>query len=279
MRRISAGKLRTCRLIPALTACRLVTGIGTGETQPNVRHFATTRWSVVLRCAGSAAGQEETEEALGQLCHTYWRPIFAFVCYRGYATADAQDLTQDFFVKVLEGSLLKLADPSRGRFRSLLLRSLQNFLMDASAKQQSEKRGGRVEFIQLDDWMAEAPSRLTISAGALAHWPPEKIFDVRWAATVVEQALRRLREECESRGRLRLFETVSGYLGADRAEVSYEQISKTLGAPVESVRRLLHALRARYRELLREEVAQTIADPAEIDDELRYLCGVLAAAE
>ena len=178
---------------------------------------------------------------------------------------------------VLEGNLLKLADPSRGRFRSLLLKSLKNFLLDASEKRRAEKRGGKINFVSWDDWMAEAPSQLSIPVRTLESLSPESIFDLRWAATVVERALRRLREECESRGRRRLFDLISGYLIADRADVSYSNIAKKLDVAETEVKRLLHRMRQRYRELLRDEVAQTVERPGDVDEEIRYLCVVLAA--
>ena len=182
-----------------------------GEHSPG--RFVTTRWSVILSCTDSGPGEDKAREALAELCRTYWRPIFAFICRRGYSVPDAQDLTQDFFLMVLEGNLLKRADPSRGRFRSLLLKALQNFLIDNAAKKHARKRGGNVQFVSWDDWMAEAPSQLSISAREAESWPAEKIFDVRWAATVVEHALRQLGEECESpraAARLRCAERLSG---------------------------------------------------------------------
>lgn len=176
--------------------------------------FATTRWSVILQSAGRDSDEEKRRKALTQLCRTYWRPIFLFACRRGLSVEDAQDLTQDFFTKILETDWLQRADRSRGRFRSLLLKSLQNFLTDAGEKRSARKRGGGFQFVSWDDWMAEAPSQLSISAQALETLEPERLYDLRWAATVVEQALRRLAEECQSKGRLRLFETLSPHLGA-----------------------------------------------------------------
>jgi RNA polymerase sigma-70 factor (ECF subfamily) len=240
--------------------------------------FATTHWSVVLSANPIHAGQQGSE-ALAQLCRTYWRPIFAFVCRRGYAMSDAQDLTQDFFVMVLEGNLLKLADPTRGRFRSLLLKSLKNFLADSAQKHQAEKRGGKLNFISWDDWMAQAPSQLSIPTATLESLSPERVFDLRWAATIVERALQRLREECESRGRRRLFDLISAYLTVDRADISYASIAQKIGLTEAEVKRLLHRMRLRYRELLRHEVAQTLENAEDVEEEIRYLCLALATAE
>jgi RNA polymerase sigma factor (sigma-70 family) len=232
---------------------------------------------MVLSCADPAS-DENAREALGQLCQIYWRPIFAFVCRRGHSVPDAQDLTQDFFRMVLNGSLLRRADPSRGRFRSLLLRSLQNFLHDAADKKSARKRGGDFAFVSWDDWMAEAPSHLTVSLHAIESLPAEQVFDLRWAASVVERALNRLREECESHGRLRVFDALSKQLTADRADVSYPAIGAAINAPASVVKRLLHQLRRRFRVLLREEVLDTVEDPKDVDDEIRYLCAALSTS-
>jgi RNA polymerase sigma-70 factor (ECF subfamily) len=178
---------------------------------------------------------------------------------------------------VLEGDLLKRANPARGRFRSLLLKSLQNSLTDDTIRKRARKRGGDMKFVSWDEWMAEAPSHLAITAQEAETWPAEKIFDVRWAATAVEHALRQLGEECEARGRRRVFDVLSHCLAAERQDVSYPKLSKSLGVPETSVKRLVHQLRQRYRVLLREEVAQTVEKPEDVDEELRYLCAVLAA--
>ena len=241
------------------------------------RVFVTTRWSLILTGAEFDNGGQLAREALTELCRTYWRPIFSFVCRRGYSAEDAQDLTQDFFVMVLESNWLRQADESRGRFRSFLLKSLQNFLNHAVERKQARKRGGDLQFVSWDEWMAEAPSQLTISSQALETLPPDRLFDLRWAATVVEQALRRLREECEAKGRLRLFETLSTHLSTERDEISYSHLARTLGVAETMVKKQLHNLRQRYRWLLRDEVAHTVENPADVDDEIRHLCAALAA--
>ena len=179
---------------------------------------------------------------------------------------------------LLEGHLLERADPNRGRFRSLLLKALKNFLNDARDKKQARKRGGDVQFIRWDEWMAELPSQLSISARDSESWSPDRVFDVRWAATIVEHALSRLGEECERKGRRRVFDVLRSCLAAEREDVSYSAFSKALGIPETAVKRLVHQLRKRYRSLLREEVAETVGKPDEVDNELRYLCAALAAA-
>ena len=248
-----------------------------GEDAGEPRQFVTTRWTLVLSAANSDSEEKKARGALDELCRTYWRPVFSFVFRRGYSMADAQDLTQDFFVMILKRGWLRHADPNRGRFRSLLLTSLQNFLMNSAKRTRRQKRGGELKFISWDDWMAEAPSQLSARDDALNALPPERLFDLRWAVTVVEQALRRLREECENKGRLRLFRTLSSHLTAERDEVSYSNLSTTLGIAETAVKKQLHNLRQRYRSLLRDEVANTVANPAEVEDEIRYLCSALAA--
>jgi len=241
--------------------------------------FATTRWSIILSASDSERNEQKAREALTELCRTYWRPIFLFVSRHGYSIQEAQDLTQDFFVMILESDWLKHADQHRGRFRSFLLKSLQNFLSHARERSGAVKRGGKVEFVSWDDWMAEAPSQLSIPTERLDSFPPERLFDMRWAATVVEHALQRLREECEGKGRLRLFEALSGHLASERGDVSYANLASSLGIAETMVKKQLHNLRQRYRWLLRDEVAHTVNNPADVDDEIRHLCAVLAAGD
>ena len=243
------------------------------------KRFQTTRWSLVLSCAQTSDNRDLAERALTEVCRAYWRPVFALICRRGYSVADAQDLTQDFFVLLLEGNLLSVAHPSRGRFRSLLRTALEHFLTDKQHLARRQKRGGTVRFVPWDEWLAEAPSQLSIYESDLRNCPPERIFDIRWAATIAEQALRRLAEECEARGRLRMFTALSKYLSAERMEISYASLSSSLGVPEAMVKRVLHKLRVRYRTILREEVARTVDDPAEIEDEIRYLCSALASLQ
>ena len=178
---------------------------------------------------------------------------------------------------LLNGSLLSLADPNRGRFRSLLCTALKNFLADHHDKVSRQKRGGNVQFVAWDDWMAEAPSQLSLATSPISSWSAERVFDFRWAATVVEQSLRRLSEECARRGKLRVFTVLREYLTSDRTEVSYATLSGSLGVSEQVIKRLLHDLRSRFRTILREEVLETLNNPADLDDEVRHLCAVLAS--
>ena len=240
--------------------------------------FATTRWSLIRSGAGLGSGDRETREALAELCQIYWRPIFFFIARRGYPPEDAEDLTQDFFVRILRGNWLQKADPARGRFRSLLLKSLQNFLNDAVDRSNSRKRGGHISFISWDVWIAETPSQLSLGWEARSSWPAERLFDAAWAATMVQRALRRLCEECERKGRRQVFEMLSTYLSAERDDLSYATLARKLHVSGSLVRKLVYRMRQRFRMLLREEVRQTLEDPTEVDDELRHLCCTLAAS-
>jgi len=247
-----------------------------GERNGNEhREFVTTRWSVIVSAANRSE-EQKAREALAELCRTYWRPVFSFVCRRGYSTEDAQDLTQDFFVTILEHNWLQHADRNRGRFRSLLLKSLQNFLINEAEKTHAHKRGGGVEFISWDDWAGQARSQLFNSNQTTDSLSPERVFDLSWATTVVEHALDRLREECESKDKLWLFQALSPHLTDVRDEVSYAKLSVELGMADTAVKKQLHNMRQRYRSLLRAEVSQTVENPSDVDDEIRYLCAVLA---
>ena len=254
--------------------CSLVNGKAGDQGGDRPREFVTTRWSLILSAANGSE-EQKAHDALAELCRTYWRPIFSFVRARGFSVEDAQDLTQDFFVTILKKNWLQHADRNRGRFRSLLLRSLQNSLINVAEKTHAQKRGGGVEFISWDEWMAEAPSQLSISVQAFDSLPPERIFDLTWATTVVEHALQRLREECESKGKLWLFQALSSHLTDERDELSYAKLSGELGMAETAVKKQLHNMRHRYRSLLRDEVSQTVEDPADVDDEIRYLCASL----
>jgi len=261
---------------PREPQCSFVNGKNGHEGVGEPREFVTTRWSLILSAANLGSEEQKARGALAELCRTYWRPIFSFVRARGYSIEDAQDLTQDFFVTILKDNWLQNADRNRGRFRSLLLKSLQNFLVNAAVKKNARKRGGDVDFVSWDDWIREAPSHLSLPAQAFESLPPERIFDLSWATTVVERALQRLREECESKGKLWLFQALSSHLTDERDEVSYANLSAELGMAETAVKKQLHNMRQRYRSLLRDEVSRTVEDSADVDDEIRYLCASLA---
>jgi RNA polymerase sigma-70 factor (ECF subfamily) len=227
--------------------------------------FASTRWSIV-----AAAGRKESPEAraaLAVLCQAYWYPLYAYARRRLASADDAQDLTQEFFARLLEKDYLQAADPRRGKFRSFLLTAFQHFLAKEHARAAAQKRGGRRRPLSLDFQDGEHRYR---------HEPadpttPETLYERRWALTLLEQALARLRQEFTRAGKERLFEALKGTLTGDGTDEPYERIGQDLGLSEPAVKTAAHRLRRRYQELLRAEVAQTVASPEEVEDELRDL--------
>jgi RNA polymerase sigma-70 factor (ECF subfamily) len=234
--------------------------------------FATTRWDLVLASAETQA--PGADDALSDLCRTYWRPLYAFVRRRGYSPADAEDLVQDFFAQFLHGRSVKKADPLRGRFRTFLLTSLQNFLANEWDRASAAKRGGKFQFVAFDHLASEERNALDAPDPA----SPEMAFDVRWARAIVDTALERLREEAAARGKGKVFDELKGFLTAADA-TSYETAAARLGIPLNAVKTAIHRLRGNFRTVVRQQVAQTVSSPTEIDEELRYLRAVLASAE
>jgi DNA-directed RNA polymerase specialized sigma24 family protein len=232
--------------------------------------FRTTQWKLVA--ALSADSAPEARAALEELYRLYSYPVYAFIRRRGHRRQDAQDLTQDFFVHLVEKGTLLRADPQRGRFRNYLLGSLQLFLAHAAERAGAGKRGGGCQWVFLDDDTAEEQYQLAAPEGMTA----EKLFEVRWAATLVEATFTRLRGELESEGKGHLFEALQGFLVSPE-DASYPQAAGTLSLSIAALKTAIHRLRARYRVLLREEVARTVASAAEVDEELRYLRAALTS--
>jgi RNA polymerase sigma factor (sigma-70 family) len=237
----------------------------TAGRRPN---FVTTRWGLVA--AASAEGAAESRAALEELYRLYCYPVYAFIRRRGHGRQDAQDLTQDFFVHLLEKGTLGRADPQRGRFRSFVLGALDHFLAHAAERSRAAKRGGGCQWVFLDDDAAEDRYQLAAPEGMTA----EKVFDARWASALVEAAFARLRGELQSEGKGHLFEALQGFL-LGREDDSYQQVADALSLSLGALKTAIHRLRGRYRALLREEVARTVAVPEEIDEELRYLRAAL----
>jgi len=231
--------------------------------------FATTHWSKVLAAGDSSA--PGAKEALEGLCRTYWYPLYAFVRRQGQSPHDAQDLTQEFFAWLLESKQLRVADSERGRFRSFLLGMLKNFLSDERKRVQAQKRGGGCALISLDAALAEERYDLEPAIDLT----PEIIFDRRWAWTVMEQTVARLRDEYVAAGRAELFEQLKHFQPGEEAGRSYAEVAERLGLSEGAVKSAIWRLRQRHRDLLREEIAQTVATPAEVDEEIRYLVAVL----
>ena len=237
--------------------------------------FHTTRWTLVM---ASAHDQSQAgKAALAALCQTYWYPLYAFARRRGHSPPDAQDLTQGFFLHVLEHRALTHVDRLKGKFRSFLLACFQNYLSVEAQRAHALKRGGQCQFISLDLGTAESRYRLEPADYLTA----EKIFEARWALTLLEQAMAVLRQEYVARGKESVFDTLKVFVGIveSRPEASYEEAAKALGVGVGTVKTLIHRLRKQYLAAVREEVARTVSDPAEIEGEIRALCAALIAAE
>ena len=231
--------------------------------------FTTTHWSVVVMAQEPDSPQ--AAEALERLCRTYWYPLYAYVRRQGHTPEDAQDLTQEFFARLLEKNYLAQVAREKGKFRSFLLAALRHFLSDQQDRAKAVKRGGAADCVSLDAQSAEERYRLEPVNGMDAG----KLYERRWAMTLLEQALTRLRDESVAAGRPELFERLRDFV-AGESEDSCGAVAAQLGLTESAVRAALHRLRRRYRELVREAVAQTVADPAEIDAELRYLIAVLS---
>jgi RNA polymerase sigma-70 factor (ECF subfamily) len=210
---------------------------------------------------------------LEKLCRTYWYPLYAFVRRQGHEVEEAQDLTQEFFARLLAKNYLALADPGRGRFRTFLLASLKNFLANEWRRLSRPKRGGGQQFIPLDAETAEGRYSLEPADES----SPDKLYEKRWAAILLEQAMDRLREEFSATGRAQLFEELKLWIWGEKNAVSQTEVAKRLSMSEGAVNVAVHRLRRRYRELLREEIAHTVANPVEIEEELRYLKTVLSS--
>lgn len=223
-----------------------------------------------------SAGQNHSPEAaraLETLCQVYWYPLFAYVRRTGRQVADAEDLTQAFFARLLEKDWLAEADRERGRFRSFLLGSLKHFLANEWDKAQARKRGGGCHLVSLDAQTADR--RLQQEPADAAT--PETAFDRRWALTLLSTVLDRLGKDYAQGGKTRLFEQLKGTLEGDRSEISYARLAQELALSEGAVRVAAHRLRRRYRELLREEISQTVSSPDEVEDEWRHLLQALSS--
>jgi RNA polymerase sigma-70 factor (ECF subfamily) len=244
--------------------------ISSNETAVPAAIFATTHWTVVL-----AAGQTQSPEAakaLAELSNIYWYPLYAYVRRKGYDVTDAQDLTQEFFARLLESNSLAMVDRRKGKFRSFLLASLEHFLAKEWTRAHRLKRGGGQTIISWDDCDPEARYRLEPAD----NWSAERIYERRWALTVLEQAMTKLATEYEAAGKATLFEAVRPFLSGEDADVSYPDLSLRLGMTEGALRVAVHRLRQRYGECVRTEIAKIVQKPEEIDEELRHLLDALS---
>ena len=238
-----------------------------GEGRPV---FVTTHWSVVLSARQKDSPQSAA--ALETLCRTYWYPLYAYVRRQGQSAPDAQDLTQGFFARLLQKDYLKAAAREKGRFRTFLIVALKRFLANEWDRVCAQKRGGGQPALSLDTELAEERYRIEPAESATA----DKIFERRWALTLLDRTMTRLREEFTVAGKAKEFERLKGCLTADRGDISYAEIAGALGQSEGTVRVAVHRLRKRFREIFREEIAHTVSSTEEIDEEVRYLMGVLA---
>jgi RNA polymerase sigma factor (sigma-70 family) len=233
--------------------------------------FHTTHWSVVLAVRHSDSPR--ARDALAQLCQTYWYPLYAYVRRRGYSAPDAQDLTQGFFAQLLARQSLVRATPELGKFRSFMLTALKRFLASEWRQGMAQKRGGGAAVLSLD-WAA-AEERLDLEPAT--HASPDKLFEKHWALTILQDVLHRLEQEYQRDGKAGLFAALRQTLLGVRESQPYADLAARLNLSESAVKVTVHRLRKRYRELIREEIANTLDDPREVEGEMRYLFQVLAA--
>jgi RNA polymerase sigma factor (sigma-70 family) len=238
------------------------------RTPPIPSAFPTTRWTMVV--AAGDPHRHEARDALLSLCERYWYPLYAYLRRCGHVPAEAQDLTQDFFVRILEGRYLNRADPDKGRFRSFILTCLKFFVADERDRLRARKRGGGalvpLEFASGEQRYEREPSHLET---------PERIFERRWALSLLNLVIERLRAEFVQRGRPAHFERLKGFL-LGQSDAPYATLASELNMSEGALKVAVHRLRKRYRQLFREAIADTVADPEEVDSECRYLAAVLA---
>ena len=244
----------------------------TEEKQFTMAHevaFAETHWSVILQAQGPASSV--SSDALENLCRAYWYPLYGYVRRCGHDTATAQDLTQEFFVRLIENNSLQSVHPSKGKFRSFLLASLKHFLSNERARATACKRGGRCAFFSLDETYADERLGLELAREA----PADQVFDRAWALTVLENALAHLKTEYTRAGKEQLLEVLQPHLAPREGTATYSHIASDLAMSEAAVKMAIVRLRRRFGQLLRAQVARTVLDPAELDEELRYLFSVL----
>ncbi|MDX1387891.1 MAG: sigma-70 family RNA polymerase sigma factor [Acidobacteriota bacterium] len=236
----------------------------------NGDRFRTTQWSLVLSAREHAT--TESRQALARLCEAYWAPLYAFVRRQGYDVDDARDLTQGYFCVLIDKAYLADVDPRAGRFRSFLLASLKHHLSHERERERAKKRGGGTIHLSFDVELAEKRYRDAFAEQVTA----ETMYERRWAQTLLERTKDRLRKEFEERGKRRHYELLKSHLTGGSGESTALDAATELGTSEGNVRVTVHRMRRRFGELLREEVAQTVADPAHVEDELRHLLTVVA---
>ena len=237
----------------------------TDERSPNDARFRTTRWSLV-RAAGDSR-QDDSQEALNELCQSYWFPVYAYFRRRTGNAVESQDLTQEFFATLLEKHYLSDARQERGRFRTFLLTAAQRFLSMQCAKSNALKRGGGKRALSLDFAIGES----LYATEPVDNEMPERTFDRRWTLNLLEIVHQRLGDEYSASGKRQAYDLLKPHLIGAGSTESYEEVAKVLGSTVGAVKTSVYRMRCRYRELPRTEIAETVADPAEVDDEIKQL--------
>jgi DNA-directed RNA polymerase specialized sigma24 family protein len=243
-----------------------------GTLQEGGAGFQTTQWTLVLR-AGETQSETSARKALSNFCEAYWPPLYAFLRHRGHASPEAQDLVQGFFAHLLEQDTLSRADQKKGRLRTFLLGSLQNFLFNEYDRARALKRGGGRQILSIDEHLPEAEASMMNTA----HLSDSRGYDLVWASTIVKRAWQHLQDEFEAEGKAEWFEVLRPFVGGGKTPLSQEEAAAKLGVPIATLRTWLSRLRQRYRETLRMEVASTVSDPTEVDQELHYLYQILTA--
>ena len=243
---------------------------GTASAEGSGARFVTTHWSVVL--VAGRTDSTRAQNALARLCQTYWYPLYAYVRRRGHSPHDSQDLTQEFFARLLESHTIANADPNRGRFRSFLLSTMNHFLSHEWEKVRAQKRGGGCQLLSLD--LAWAEERYDLEPADNSS--PDKLFDKHWAGALLEEVLNQLEAEYEKSGKAALFAALKQTLTGTHESQPYAVLAARLGMNEAAVKVAVHRLRKRYRELLRVEISHIVADPAQAEDELRHLFTSLA---
>ncbi len=240
-----------------------------GKSAVGADRFLTTQWSMVL--AAQERTSPEAREALATLCATYWYPLYAYARRQGHDAEQAKDLTQEFFARLLERDYLGGVDRARGKFRSFLLAAFQHFLANERDRANTQKRGGgcTVSSLNLDD----AEGRYAAETGRTLA--ADRLFERRWALTLLDQALARLRQEFQEAGRAEVFDLLKAFLTGESRALSHQQAANTLGTSAGAVKVTVHRMRRRYRELLREEIGRTVNHPDDIDEEIRTLFAAL----
>lgn len=239
--------------------------VGTGPAE-----FVATHWSAVL--AAKDKGSPQSDAALETLCRTYWYPLYVFARRQGHQPHDAQDLVQEFFARLLRKDYLEAVERGRGRFRTFLMMALKRFMANEWDRTRAQKRGGGQELLPLDTTLVENRYRMECSVEMGA----DLAFERQWAVTLLDETLTRVADEQKALGKTAEFELLRPFLMVGNETVSYGAVARKLGSTEAAVRMAVHRLRRRYRQVFRETLAQTVATPAEVDEEMRYLLEILS---